>query len=114
MTKSNFVLGELVAQERALVVPADIGVDAAHGEVHPAQAPGRVVALLPIDGDVRAAALVVLDEPLGLDEHAARAAAWVVNAALAWLEHLDDGLDHRTGRVELAAAPALGAGELSR
>src|SRR5690606_31198549 len=47
---------ELVLVETALVVPEDPGVDAAHRQVHLAQAPAGVVALLPVDGDVADAA----------------------------------------------------------
>jgi hypothetical protein len=72
---------ELVAVEAALVVPADIRVDAAHREVHLGKAPGGVVALLPVDRDGADPAAVLQDECLGLHEHPARAAARVVDAA---------------------------------
>ena len=62
---------QFVLVEAALVVPADVGVDAAHGEVHLGQPPRRVVALLPVDRDVADPAAVALDELLGLHEHAA-------------------------------------------
>ena len=52
-----------------------------------------------------------LDELLALHEHAAGAAAGVVDAALVGLDHLDQQLDHAAGGVELAAALALSAGE---
>ena len=55
---------------------------------------------------------VRLDELLALHEHAARAAAGVVDAALVGRQHLDQHPDHAAGRVELAALLALGAGEL--
>ena len=55
---------------------------------------------------------VGLDELLALHEHAARAAAGVVDAALVGREHLDQHAHHARGRVELAAALALGAGEV--
>src|SRR5690554_7487672 len=45
-------VAQLVLVEAALIIPADIGVDASHGKVHLGQAPGGVVALLPVDGDV--------------------------------------------------------------
>ena len=56
--KSNAQVRQFVLVEAALVVPADVGVDAAHGEVHLAQPPGGVVALLPVDGDVAEPAAV--------------------------------------------------------
>src|SRR3954470_12149399 len=39
---------QFVAVKAALVIPADIGIDAAHREVHLTEAPGRIVAFLPI------------------------------------------------------------------
>ena len=53
-----------------------------------------------------------LDEPLALDEHAAAAAARVVDAALVRREHLDEDPDDVARRVELAALLALGGREL--
>ena len=61
---------EGVLVEAALVVPADVGVDAPHGKVHPGQPPGGVVALLAVDGDVADAPAMLGDELFGLDEHA--------------------------------------------
>ncbi len=94
--------------------------DAADREVHLGKAPGGVVQFLPIDPDLAASAAPVavargvgLDELDGLDEHASRAAAGVVHAALEGLEHFDEQADHAPGRVELAALLALGAGELA-
>ena len=52
-----------------------------------------------------------LDELLAADEHAARAAAGIVDAALVGREHFHQHAHHPRGRVELAAALALGAGE---
>ena len=100
--------------EAALAVPLDVGVDAAHGEVHLAQPPGGVVRLLAIDGDVADAPAVLLHEAFGLHEHAAGAAARVVDAALVRREHLDQQPDDAAGRVELAALLPLGAGKLRK
>ena len=53
-----------------------------------------------------------LDEPLALHEHAAGAAARVVDAALIGCQHLDEHA-HDMGRgIELPALLALGAREL--
>jgi hypothetical protein len=93
------------------VAVRDLRVDAADGEVHLGEAPGGVVGLLAVDRDVAELAGVGLDELLALHEHAARAAAGVVDAALVRGEHLDQHAHHVRGRVELAAALALGAGE---
>ena len=70
-------------------MPAMLRVDAADGEVHLGQAPRGGVGLLAVDGDVAELAAVGFDELLALHEHAARAAAGVVDAALVRLEHLD-------------------------
>ena len=102
---------QFVLVEAALVVPADVGVDAAHREVHLGEPPRRVVDLLPVDGDVADPPAVAFDEFLRLHEHAAGAAAGVVDAALVGFEHLDQHAHDRAGRVELAAALAFGAGE---
>ena len=58
-------------------------------------------------------AAVGLDELFALDEHAAGAAAGVVDAALVRLDHLDQQPDDAARRVELAALLAFGAGELA-
>jgi len=55
---------------------------------------------------------VLLDELLALHEHSARAAAGVVNTALVGRKHEHKHLNHASGRVELSAFLALGAGEL--
>ena len=54
---------------------------------------------------------MVFDELLGLNEHAARAAAGVIDAALIGFEHFDKRADNGAGREELAAALAFGAGK---
>jgi len=46
-------------------------------------------------------------ELFGLDKHAARAAAGVIDAALVGLDHFDHHPHDRPGRVELAAALAF-------
>ena len=101
---------------------ADLALDAADGEVHVREAPRGVVGLLAVDADVGAAVVgargavargVLAEELHGLDEHARRATARVVDAAVVGLDHLDEGADDAAGRVELAALLALGAGELA-
>ena len=103
------ILGERVG--RAV---AEVGLDAAEGEVHLGQLPGGVGELLAVDGDVGALAAVGLHELGGLHEHAAGAAGGVVDAAVVGLEHLDQRLDDRARRVERAGVLAgLLAGELA-
>ena len=101
-----------VAAEGVGVLGAEVGLDAANGEIHHRQAAGGGVALLPVDADVAELAAVGFDEFFRLDKHAAGAAAGVVDAAFVGREHLDETA-HDAGRgVELAAVLALGAGEL--
>ena len=58
-------------------------------------------------------ALVAFDELGGLDEHAARAAGGVVDAAVEGFDDLDDQLDDGGGGEELAAFLPFGHGELA-
>jgi hypothetical protein len=81
-------VAQFVLVEATFVVPANVGVDAAHGEVHLGQAPGGVVALLTVDGDVADAPAVFQHELFRLHKHAAGAAAGVVDATLVGFEHL--------------------------
>ena len=103
-------VGVLVVVKR--VAMRDLRVDAADREVHLREPPGRVIRFLAVDRDVADAAAVRLDEFLALHEHAARAAARVVDAALIGREHLDQHAHDMRRRIELAALLALGAGEL--
>ena len=101
--------------EAAFVVPSDAaGVDATDGEVHLGQAPGGVVALLAIEGELADAAAMGFQKPLGLHEHATRAAARVIYPALDATRRVREGFEHfhqhahdGAGGVEFAAALAL-------
>ena len=106
-------VGMEIALEGVGVLGAEIGFDAANGEVHLGEAPGGGVALLAVDADVAEPAAVGFDELLRLHEHAARAAAGIVDAAFVRREHLDEEPDDALRRVELAAFLAFGAGELA-
>src|SRR5664280_2665533 len=92
---------------------AEVGLDATDGEVHLRQAPGGVVELLAVDGDVVAPPAVGLDEALGLHEHAARPAAGVVHPAGEGFDHVDEETHHDSWGVELAATLAFRRGELT-
>ena len=92
---------------------ADVGLDAAEGQIHDGQTTRGGVALLAVDGNVAELAAVRFDEFLRLHEHAAGAAGGVVDAAFVRREHLDEAAHHAGRRVELAAVPAFGAGETS-
>src|SRR5580704_7402555 len=63
---------QLVLVEAAFVVPSDIGIDATDGEIHLAKAPCRVIALLPVDGDIVETAAMRLHKFFCLHEHATR------------------------------------------
>jgi hypothetical protein len=97
----------------------DLAFDAADGEVHPGEPPGRTVRLLAVNRDVRprlagiaVAAGVCADELHRLHEHLRGTAAGVVHPALVRLEHFNQQLHHAVWRVELAALLSLGAREL--
>lgn len=64
---------EAVVPERVTLL--DLAVNTSDGEVHLAEAPGGVVQLLAVNGDIPDTAAVGLDERLRLDEHPARATA---------------------------------------
>ena len=101
-----------IAAEAVGMFRAEIALDPTNGEVHHRQPPRGGVGLLAVDRDVANPPAVGLHELLALDEHAARAAARVVDAALVRGEHFDQHADDATGRIELAALLAFGTGEL--
>src|SRR6266566_2251458 len=92
-----------IAPEGVGLLFAEIGFDAADGEVHHGEAARGGVALLTVDADVAKLATVRFDEFFRLHEHAAGAAAGIVNAAFVWSEHLDEKAHDPLRRVELAA-----------
>src|SRR5690349_1441202 len=102
-----------VVVKGTFAVPGDIGLDAADGEVHFAEAPGGLVGFLAVDAEVGAAAAVGFDEFFGLDEHAAGAAARVIDAAFVRLDHFDEELDDGLRGVEFATLFAFGGSELA-
>ena len=91
----------------------EVGGEPAHGEVHLGQLVGGGGELLPVDGDVLLVAVVAFDKLDGLHEHAARAAAGVVDFAPVGLDHFGDEIDDALGGVELAPELALGGGEFA-
>lgn len=71
-----------------------------------------------VDGELAEPAAAGFEEALGLDEHAAGAAAGVVNPTLDLARRVGEGFQqpdphphHRAGGVELAAARVFGTGE---
>ena len=70
-----------VAAEGVGVLGAEVGLDAADGEVHDGQAARGGVRFLAVNGDVAQLAAVGFDELFRLHEHAAGADCGVVDAA---------------------------------
>ena len=89
-----------------------VAVNAADRQVHLRQPPGGVVRLLAVDADVAHAAAVLGDELLRLHEHAAGAAARIVDPAPVRRQHRHQQPHDAARGVELAALLALRAGEL--
>ena len=106
-------VGVLILEEGVGGDFAEVGGEPAHGEVHLGQLVGGGGELLPVDGDVLFAAVVAFDKLDGLDEHAAGAAAGVVDLAFVGLDHFGDEIDDALGGVELAPELALGGGEFA-
>src|SRR5438094_4065374 len=100
-----------IAPEGVGLLFAEIGFDAADGEVHHSEAARGGVALLTIDADVAEFAAVGFDEFFRLHEHAAGTAAGIVNAAFVRSEHLDEETHDALRSVELTTFLAFGAGE---
>src|SRR5947207_6031565 len=106
-------IGMEIAPEGVGLLFAEIGFDAADGEVHHGKAAGGGVALLTVDADVAELAAVGFDEFFRLHEHAAGTAARIVDAAFVWSEHFDEESNDALRCVELTAFLAFGAGELT-
>ncbi len=106
-------VGVLILEEGVGGDFAEVGGEPAHGEVHLGQLVGGGGELLPVDGDVFLAAVVAFDKLDGLDEHAAGAAAGVVDLAFVGLDHFGDEIDDALGGVELAPELAFRSGEFA-
>ena len=107
-------VAQFVLVKTSLVVPANVGVDSPHGQVHLGQPPSGVVRFLSVDGNVTDAAVMLLHELFRLYEHPARAAAGVVDPPFVGLQHFDQHAHDRTWCVELATALAFGTCKLAQ
>src|SRR6059036_1687816 len=107
-------IGMEIASEGVGLLFAEIGFDAADGEVHHGETTRGGVALLTVDADVAKPAAVGFDEFFRLHEHAAGTAAGIVNAAFVRSEHLDEKSHNALRGVELTAFLAFGASELAK
>lgn len=106
-------VGVQVVEKRICVVFAEVRIDAADGHVHFCHFPGVGVGLLSVNAYIVAVAAVILYELDALHEHAAGAAARVIDAfAFARLEDAHDGFHDACGGVEFAALDAFVACEL--
>ena len=102
---------QFIFVKAAFVVPPDVSVDPAHGEVHFSEPPGCVVRFLSVNRDIADPPAVRFDEAFGLDEHAAGTAARIVDTTLVRLQHFDQDPNDRARCIEFATSFALGAGE---
>lgn len=91
------------------VAQLDLSVQTVDEQVHPAQAIGKVLAFLPVERQIPA----VPGEQVGLHEHAAGAATRIEDGSLRRLQHRHQQPHDARRREVLAAALALGRGELA-
>lgn len=107
------LVGVQVVEKRICVMFAEVRVDAADGHVHFCHFPGVGVGLLSVNAYVVAVTAVILYELDALHEHAAGAAAGVINAlTFARLEDAHDGFHDACRGVEFASLDAFVACEL--
>ena len=103
----------LVTEESVFGDVSEVGGDAANGKVHFGQLVSGGGILLPIDGDIPFVPVMVFDEFDGLHEHAAGAAAGVVDFAFVGFDHFGDEVDDAFGGVKFAFALAFCQGEFA-
>ena len=101
-----------VAPEGVGVLGAEVGLDAAQGEVHHREAAGGGVALLAVDADVAELPAVGLDE-FRRGRRSRPSHTRGLEAAFVGLQHLHDEGDEALRGEVLAALFALGDGELA-
>src|SRR5438132_6966625 len=100
-------IGMEIAPESVGLLFAEIGFDAADGEVHHGEAAGGGVALLSVDADVAELAAVGFDEFFRLHEHAAGTAAGIVDTDFVRSEHIEEKTYDALLSVDLTAFLAL-------
>src|SRR5665213_3126065 len=103
-----------VAMKGVSLFGSQVAVNSPNSEVHLGEPPGSVVGFLAIDADVADSSTMSLNKFLGLHEHAAGSAAWVIYASSVRREHLDEKPHNRSRRVKLTTALALRSGELGQ
>ena len=92
----RFELRVTVIEERVGIELAEVSLNTANGKVHLRHFPCSRVGVLTKDGNLVDIATVVFDEFCRLDEHAAGAAARVINAPIKRLQNFNKG-SHNTG-----------------
>ena len=91
-----------------------VSVNAPDGKIHLGEFPSGWVGVLPIDRNAVDVPAMVLDKPSRLDEHAAAAAAGVIDPPIEGLEHFHQRFDHTLRREELPGQFALLLGEFAQ
>ena len=103
-----------VVEEGIGVILAQVGFNAADGQIHLRHLPGGGVGVLTEHGNPVDIAAVVLNEPGRLHEHAAAAAAGVVDPAVIGLQNLHQRAHHAGGGVEFPGELALLLGKFGQ
>ena len=110
----QFSASDVLGVGQGVVVPEVCVSDAMQQHVHLRDRPGGPVVLLPGEDEVGGVAAVVGHMVAGIDQHAARARARVVDRhALLWIHEAHHELDDRAGRVELTALLPGRVGEVT-
>ena len=111
--KISFQILVGIVQKRSFIVPFHLGtIDAPNRQVHLRQAPGGLVALLPINGDVVNPALMLSHKLFRLHKHPARSTAGVKHPPFVRFQHGNQQFYDATRRVELPALLAFRQGKL--
>ena len=104
-------LGVGVVEEGIGAELAQVSLNPPDGQVHLGHLPGGGVGVLAKDGNPVDVAPVIFNEFGGLDEHAAAAAAGVIDPAIKGLQDLHQGAHHAGGGIEFTGQLALLLGE---
>jgi len=108
----RFELRVAVVEERIGIELAEVSLNTANGKVHLRHFPCSRVGVLTKDGNLVDIATVVFDEFCRLDEHAAGAAARVINAPIKRLQNFNKGSHNTGGSIELTGKFAFLFGKL--
>src|SRR5207244_3655620 len=102
-----------VVQKTSLAVPLDqVRFYPSNGQVHFAEAPSCLIALLAVDRNVADLSAMSFYEFLALNKHPTRAAARIKDSALVRLKHLSQESNDAPRGVELTAFLAFGGCKL--